>query len=65
MSLSYLGQLHKEFNDAEYGKRMFFPDGYAQREAKFMLWLMRKYGVEDQFLKEVEQHEMLAMLKKV
>ena len=63
-TLSYLDQLTKEFNDAEYGNCMFFRDGESLRQAKFMLWLMRKYGVEDQFLNDVEQFEMLAVLKR-
>jgi hypothetical protein len=61
---AYHGQLTREFNDSEYGKCMFFPDDVTVRQAKFMLWLMKKYGVEDQFLNDIEKFEMFVMLKR-
>lgn len=61
----YQSSLMEEFYAQEYeSDRFFFPDSISERQAKYMLWLMKKYGVEDKFMQEVEQFELLILLKK-
>jgi len=60
----YQSTLMDEFINEEYGNdRFFFPDNISERQAKFMIWLMKKYGVEEKFLHDAEQFELLALLK--
>lgn len=62
---AYQSYLVKEFNDQEYSEQcLFFSDGVEIRQAKFMIWLMKKYGVEEQFLRDLERFEIMALLKK-
>ena len=61
---TYCSHLTVEFNDQEYGdSRYFFPDNVAIRQAKFMLWVMKKYGVEEQFINDLKQFELVHILK--
>lgn len=60
----YNNYLNVEFITEECGDNsFFFPDAADVRQAKFMIWLMKKYGVEKQFLQDLEKFEVMAVLK--
>lgn len=59
----YQSHLLKEFVDQEYGQCMFYPEDIGKRQAKFILWLADKYGIEEKFLNDVEKFELFLKLK--
>jgi hypothetical protein len=57
--------LLREFETDTYGNGiMFFPDKTAVREAKFILWLLDRYGAKEQAMEEAEQCLTLHLLQR-
>jgi hypothetical protein len=56
--------LKREFEEETYGKVMFFPDDSRVRDAKFVVWLLEKYGVKEQAMEDAEKYVTLNLLRK-
>jgi len=65
LASTYWTRLQEEFFREEYGeeRRYFFPDDPNERSGKFLYWLARRYGVEDQFVEDMKKIHMFETLK--
>ncbi len=56
--------LKHEFELETYGDVMFFPDDVTVREAKFMVWVLDRYGIKEQAMADADRFLTMYALKK-
>lgn len=57
--------LREEFEEETYGRNtMFYPDPLPWRDLRFFIWVLEKYGVKGEALKEADVHLTMSILGK-